>query len=311
MGYLGMKHLFIINPTAGNGKALRYKSIIEDYFKDKNEKYDIEITERPGHAIEIVSNYDYSEECRVYSIGGDGTLNEVINGLIDKNASLGIIPAGSGNDFVRSYLEDDNFKDILKRTIEGKSKDIDIGCINNKYFINISAVGFPADVNKNAKAFKKKRIIPGPLAYIFGAIVSLFKFKYPKIKFIIDGIELDEEMFLVALANGKYYGGGIILAPDAEISDGELEFYGVKKSNPYKIFKYLMAFLFGKDIRSIKETYYYKCKSLKIISEKEIISNIDGEIIESNEFDFDIVPKGIKLIIPNEEIGMEEEYEGV
>lgn len=306
-----MKHLFIINPTAGNGKALKYKSIIEDYFKYRNEKYDIRITERAGHAIEILRNYDYSEECNVYSIGGDGTLNEVINGLINKNASLGIIPAGSGNDFVRSYMNEIDFKDILKRTIEGKSKDIDIGCINNQYFINISAVGFPADVNKNAKIFKNSRMIPGSLAYIFGAIVSLFKFKYPKIKFIIDGVELNDEMFLVAIANGRCYGGGIILAPDAEIADGQLDFYGIKKSSPYKIFKYLISFLLGKDIRNIEETYYYKCKSLKIISEKEIISNIDGEIIKSNEFDFDILPKGIKLIIPNEEGGIEKEYEGI
>lgn len=301
-----MKHLFIINPTAGKGKALEYKDIIEEYFKDKDEKYDIKITDRPGHAVDIVRDYDYSEECNVYSIGGDGTLNEVINGIINKDASLGIIPAGSGNDFVRAYLDDGDFKDILKRTIEGKSKDIDIGCINNKYFINISAIGYPADVNINARVFKNSKIISGSIAYILGGIVSLFKFKYQKLKIIIDDVEISDEMFLVALANGRCYGGGVILAPDAEISDGYLDFYGVKKANPYKIFKYLMAFLFSKDIRTMDKTYYYKCRSLKIISEKEITSNIDGEIIKSKEFDFNIVPKGIKLIIPKDEKTMEE-----
>lgn len=301
-----MKHLFIINPTAGKGNAIKYKSIIEEYFNDKDEKYDIRITDRPGNATEIVRNYDYSEECNVYSIGGDGTLNEVINGLINKNATLGIIPAGSGNDFVRSYLEGTDLKDILKETIEGNSKEIDVGGINNKYFINISSVGFFADVNKNAKIFKNSHIISGSLAYIFGAIISLFKFKSEKIKFIIDGVELDEEMFLLAIANGRYYGGGIDLAKGAKLSDGEFDFYGVKKASMHKILKCLIALLSKKDIRDNEETYYYKCKSLKIISEKEIISNIDGEIIKSNKFDFYIIPKGIKLIIPKND-GMEGE----
>ena len=76
-----MKHLFIINPTAGKGKALEYKDIIEAYFKDKDDEYDIKITDRPGHAIEILRDYDYNEECNVYSIGGDGTFNEVVNAL--------------------------------------------------------------------------------------------------------------------------------------------------------------------------------------------------------------------------------------
>lgn len=295
-----MRHLFIINPIAGKGSALKYKDIIEEYFKDKDECYDIRITERPGQATDIVKNYDYSEECNVYSVGGDGTLNEVINGLIGKDVSLGIIPAGSGNDFVRTYLDESKLGNIIKYTIEGKSEEIDIGCINNKYFINISAIGFAADVNLNAKIFKNKHIISGSLAYILGAIVSLFKFKYEKIKFIIDGEEIDDEMFLVALANGRYYGGGIVLAPDAEISDGKLDFYGIKKSNPYKILMYLIAFLTKKDIRDFKDIYYNKCKTLKIISEKEIISNIDGEIIKANEFNFEIIPKGIKLIIPKD-----------
>lgn len=300
-----MKHLFIINPIAGKGTAIRYKEIIENYFCDKDECYDIRITEKEEEATDIVKNYDYSEECKVYSVGGDGTLNEVINGLIGKNASLGIIPAGSGNDFVRTYLEDSKLNNIIKDTIEGSVKEIDVGYINNKYFINISAMGFPADVNLNAKMFKNKKGISGSLAYILGGVVSLFKFKSEKIKFIIDGVENTDEMFLVALANGRYYGGGVVLAPDAEISDGTLDFYGIKKSNIYKTLRYLIAFVTNKDLRDFKDTYYNKCKTLKIISEKEIISNIDGEIVRSKEFNFEIIPKGIKLIIPNKE-GMED-----
>lgn len=293
-----MKHIFIINPKAGKGNAIKYKAIIEDYFKNIQQKYEIIITERPEHAIEILNNYSYDEECTVYSVGGDGTLNEVLNGITGKDVSLGIIPAGTGNDFIKSYLGEIEPKEIVKRTIEGSSKEIDIGCINNKYFVNISSVGFPAYVNLKADTFKKIPFLSGSLAYILAAIRALFKFKSEKIKFIIDDIQYDDEMFLIALANGKYYGGGIVMAPNAEISDGYLEFYGIKKSNPFKIIRYFVAILSKKDIRYINETYYHKCKSLKLISEKELVSNIDGEIIISNEFDFKIIPKGIKLIIP-------------
>lgn len=293
-----MKHLFIINPKAGKGEAINYKDEIEEYFKDKGDTYEILITEGSGHATEYVKRYDYSERCKVYAIGGDGTLNEVLNGLIGKDVELGIIPAGSGNDFVKTYLGELDFKKILSNTIEGTSKEVDIGYINNRYFMNISSIGFDAHVANNAKNYKGNMLVSGPMAYILGAVEALIKFKSQRVKFIIDDIEFDEEMFLIAAANGKYYGGGMVLAPDAEIVDGLLDVYGVKKSNPYKVIRYLKAFLTKNDIKKIEETYYYKCKRLKVISEKEIISNIDGEIVRNKEFNLEIIPKGIKLIIP-------------
>lgn len=293
-----MRHLFIINPKAGKGQALNYKEDIVQYFKSRKENYEILITERSGHATEYLKEYDYTEKCKVYAIGGDGTLNEVVNGLIGKDIELGIIPAGSGNDFVKTYLGEVKPKDILIKTIEGTSKEVDIGYINNRYFMNISSIGFDAHVANNAKNYKENILISGPMSYIFGAIEALIKFKSQRLKFIIDDVEYSEDMFLIAVANGRYYGGGIVLAPDAEIIDGFLDVYAVKKSNPYKIIRYLKAFLTKKDIKKIEETYYYKCKRLKVISEKEIISNIDGEIVKNKEFSFEIIPKGIKLIIP-------------
>ncbi|WP_187119280.1 diacylglycerol/lipid kinase family protein, partial [Clostridium polynesiense] len=121
-----MKHLFIINPEAGKGKALGYIEIIHRVFENIKEPYFIEITKYPGHATEIVQKYSLKGEYRVYSIGGDGTLNEVLNGVVGTKSTLAIVPAGSGNDFIKNITSTKD-EDLLYRTVTGEEKYIDLG----------------------------------------------------------------------------------------------------------------------------------------------------------------------------------------
>jgi diacylglycerol kinase family enzyme len=114
-----MKHLFIVNPVAGKGKAMEYVPQIKKLFENKNDIYFIEITEKPGHATEIVKRYVNTESFRVYSIGGDGTLNEVLNGLAGSDSSLAVLPGGSGNDFIRSVIKSQDTNGILKYFLHG------------------------------------------------------------------------------------------------------------------------------------------------------------------------------------------------
>ena len=180
-----MKHLFIINPKAGKGKAITFIKEIKDYFKNK-EEYFIETTEREGHATSLVREYVASNDYRVYSIGGDGTLNEVLNGIIGSNSSLAVIPAGTGNDFIKSIIENRNHKDILRRTIEGSEEFMDLGKINKKYFINIASIGFDAAVTQNARYLKQKPFLSGKLAYLLSIFLTMYKFKGIDVDILID-----------------------------------------------------------------------------------------------------------------------------
>ena len=197
-----MKHLFIINPVAGKGKALEYIPEIKKIFsKRKNEVYFIETTERPGHATELVKSYVGKDTYRVYSIGGDGTLNEVLNGMAGSDSSLAVVPAGSGNDFIKNL---ENYSDldttklaILESLIDGTEKPIDIGKVNNKYFINISSIGFDAEAAYHAAKFKKIPFFSGMMAYIFGALVSLIRFSRNILNITIDGKSIKDKILIL------------------------------------------------------------------------------------------------------------------
>lgn len=291
-----MKHLFIINPEAGKGKAITYMESIKNIFKNIDDEYHIEVTEHPGHATEIVKEYTSKENYRVYAIGGDGTLNEVLNGLIGSDSSLAVIPAGSGNDFVKNIISAGE-EEILLKTINGEEKYMDLGKVNQRYFINISSVGFDSEVVYNARDMKKIKFISGSTAYIIGILKALFTFKPIHAEVIIDDMKFNRDILLAAVANGSCYGGGIKIAPEASIFDGIFEICLIDKVPKLKIFFLFPQVIKGKH-KNIKEVKFYKAKKISINSSKEFVINIDGELIKDKHIDFEIIHHGIKVVMP-------------
>lgn len=292
-----MKHLFIINPKAGKGKALKLIPEIENAFRNTNEKFLIEITERAGHATELVRNYVKKDNYRVYAVGGDGTLNEVLNGMVNSESCLGVIPSGSGNDFVKSAYKDKLPSDIIRDTINGSVKNMDLAKIDNRYFINISSIGIDAEVADNAKNIKRFPFISGKMAYIISAVITVIIYKYKNIQMIIDSKEIKIKNTLLAIANGRYYGGGMRVAPNADLMDGMFDICAIDKLSKIRMLMLFPKLIKGKHER-IKEVTFYKGKKVTINSREEIAVNIDGEIIKRKNFTFEIIPKGVKFIIP-------------
>lgn len=295
-----MNHLFIINPAAGKGKTLKLIPEIEKIFKERKEKCLVEITKEAGHATEIARKYSSSKNYRIYSVGGDGTLNEVLNGMINSSCSLAVIPSGSGNDFIKSiykYTKKEKIEDILIKMINGEEKHIDLGIVNNRYFLNIASVGFDAEVVYNSIKLKKVPFISGKLAYILGIIITVFKYNSLKLNIEIDDKRHTIESLLVAVANGRYYGGGINVAPEAQLDDGLFNICAIDKVSKLKILA-----LFPKVIKGthseIKEVSFYSGKNIKIESNKDISFNIDGEITRGKKADFKIINNGIKIVFP-------------
>ncbi|MCY6354275.1 diacylglycerol/lipid kinase family protein [Clostridium sp. ZS2-4] len=292
-----MKHLFIINPKAGKGKTLEIIPKIKKIFKEIKEEFIIEITERPGHATELVRNYVKKESYRVYAVGGDGTLNEVLNGMVNSGSCLGVIPNGSGNDFVRSIYEKTVFENILKNTILGETKEIDLVEINNRCFINISSIGIDAEVTYNARKLKRLPFISGGLAYILSVFITIFKYKCRYIQLKIDDKEIESTITLLTLANGKYYGGGMKVAPYADLQDGILDLCIIDKLSRIRMLTLFPKLIKGKH-EEIKEVSFHKGRKITLAAEEEIAVNIDGEIIKSQQIQCNIIPKGINVIIP-------------
>lgn len=295
-----MTHLFIINPAAGKGRTKRLIPLIQKIFEEKDEPFKIEVTKYSGHATEIAKRYSSEDAYRIYSVGGDGTLNEVLNGIINSSSSLAVIPSGSGNDFFKSIYEfskQDKLESILKRTIEGKEKFIDLGEINGRYFINIASVGFDAEVAYSSIKLKRFPFINGTIAYIMGILITLLKYKSYDLSIEIDDKKYELNSLLVAVANGKYYGGGINVTPKAKLDDGRLEVCMIERVGRFKILRLFPKVIKGEH-ESIKEVSFKSGKKVSVICKKTMAFNIDGEIVRGKQADFNIIEKGIKVVIP-------------
>lgn len=295
-----MKHLFILNPAAGKGKTLRLIPEIEKIFEKRNDEYVIEITKGEGHAVQIAKDYSSKEDYRIYSVGGDGTLNEVLNGMIGTSSSLAVIPSGSGNDFIKSicnYSKKENLSKLLCDTINGREKIIDIGRVNERFFLNISSIGFDAEVAYSAVKLKKIPFITGSIAYILGIFITLLKYKSYDLEIFIDDKHFKFNSLMAVIANGKYYGGGIFVAPEAEIDDGLFDICLIERVSRLKILALFPKVINGTHAE-IKEVSFHRGRIVKIISEKDITFNIDGEIMRDKKAEFEIIRNAIKIIIP-------------
>lgn len=293
-----MKHLFIINPIAGKGSSVKLIPEIRKLFEGRKEEYVIEVTERPGHATEIAAKHASSDNLRVYSVGGDGTLNEIVNGMAGSSCSLAVIPAGSGNDFSRSLEEGDDAAEVLRKTVDGVEKRIDLASVNGKYFINIASVGFDAEVVHNTEAFKKLPLITGSFAYILGILSTILRYKNNYISLNIDGTTLETAVLLVAVANGRYYGGGMLAAPEAIVDDGLFDICIVKRMKRPKVLTLFPEFMKGRHA-SIEEVSFRRGKRVEISSANELLLNIDGEIVKTKKAVFEIIPRGISVTVPS------------
>ena len=271
-----MKRVFIVNPVSGEGKGQIAGDIIEKYLQDKNIKdYKIIYTTKSCEATEIAKQYK-DQNIIIYSVGGDGTLNEVINGMIDSKAKLQIVPVGTGNDF---------YKSILNKKLEF----CDLGKVNDRYFINIVSFGLDAAVAKEANNLKQKKY-PNKLVYYLSLVKNYFLFK--GIKVTVD----DQELLatIIAVCNGGYYGGGFSIAPGAKIDDGVFDIYQVNKLNRIKLLKLLTKLIKGTHGNDVAVNFSRKDK-ITISSPEPIICNIDGEIIEDNRFNIQICHKALNL----------------
>lgn len=292
-----MKHLFIVNPAAGKGRTIKLIPGIEEYCRSRDYRHEIVTTGYPGHATEIARQKSAQEPCRIYSVGGDGTLNEVLNGMAGSGSSLGVIPGGSGNDFIRSVTQSKTPDDIITASIEGKERLIDFARVNDKYFINISSVGFDAEVAYQTGRYKKLPLISGKVAYVLGILSTIVICKNHHMELILDNETISGKSLLIAAGIGRYYGGGIFALPDAEIDDGLFDVCHVESTSRLRILRLFPRYMKGLH-KTIRGVHMYRSKRVEIRAEKPIPLNRDGEIILTDRAVFEIFPQSLPFIFP-------------
>ncbi|MDD6188271.1 MAG: diacylglycerol kinase family lipid kinase [Clostridiales bacterium] len=296
-----MKHLFIINPTAGkNNYPEKLSSRIREAMTDITDEFEIYLTKAPMDAAEKVRSEAASgHPLRVYACGGDGTLNECANGAVGSpNVAITHYACGSGNDFLRMFGEDAALFSDLKALINGKPYPIDLINVCGRRSINICSLGFDARVGIGVHKYTKNAFISGTLAYVISLLVQFVKGINRPLRIKLNGQELNGEFALVCACNGRYYGGGFNPVPDAEPDDGLMDVLVVKKVSRLRFLTLIGKYSTGRYAELSSHVSHYRCTEISFESADDLSINVDGEAVFSRTPSFRIEPGAVSFIFP-------------
>ncbi len=294
-------YVFIVNPAAGKGGGALAIPIIERVMSESGKAYKIMKTRGTDDVIAMSKQAVLEGASVVAAVGGDGTLNEVAGCLVGSDTALGVIAAGSGNDFAASLNMNQKrpknklarIEADIRRIVNGSAKPIDVIAVNGSYAVNITHVGMDASIGNRANITKKKY---GKLSYLIATIQHCFTYKPFDAEITIDNNLTRRKVFLVAAANARFYGGGFPIAPGADMADGLIRLCIVEAMPRLKLLLLFPSIFFAAHER-IREVKMYDCKSVEVMSDTPLLS-LDGNITEvSGKQVFEIIENGIKLVV--------------
>ena len=281
-----MKYIFIVNESAGKGKCKKILPNIESECNKRKIEYEIRYITEEKSGYDIGSEYK-NEENIIYVVGGDGTLTITLPALIGTKNKLGIIPTGSGNDTYRTI-----------KKLEQRETLIDLGKINDKYFINVACTGIDAEIGNNIDKLRST-LIPRSQLYNASIVYTFFSFKHKKMKMRSKVKNLDAEYTILSFCNGTYYGGGFKIAPKSRITDGLLDIYYAEKMPKLKMIPLILKLKKGKH-EGKRRVHKFRTNYIELELEEEITFNVDGEKLTDKKFIIDVLQNAITVYNDNE-----------
>ncbi len=285
-----MYHI-ILNPVAGKKKAVKNLEIVERIFKERGVEYSVHQSKAEHDAEAIAHQLTLEGESELIVIGGDGTLHEVLNGIVDPTkCRIGLIPSGTGNDFAEKAEISFDTETAVKNILDGQSKATDYLEVGGVRCMNVAGFGIDVDVLERCKRGKMK----GKLKYLMSLIQSLFRFKGISIEMHVDGEKKDYQVLIAAVCNGAQFGGGIKICPNADIEDGKMNVIVVDDIKG--VFKIIGAFivLMKGGILEYPKTTSFLCEEIRFVPKKPCTVQLDGELYK--ELDFDVkLCKGLQF----------------
>jgi len=285
---------FIINPISGGKTKGRIPALISRYFNTDSYNTSIQITRSAEHTEELAKSSVEKGDDILVAVGGDGTINQLAKYVTGSKTNFGIVPMGSGNGLARHLNIPLSLKDALENIKKNKTATIDTGLANNVFFINVAGIGFDAHVSDQFS----KAAMRGFISYSKITLREFASYKPEPIKLVIDGKEIDKEIFILCVANGSQYGNNAFIAPEADMGDGIFDISILKPFNPIAL-PIIGAQLFTRKFNSSSFTENFRGQHIKIIRKQAGIVNIDGEPVEMGpELNIEIKHSSLKIIIP-------------
>ncbi len=291
------KFFLIVNLIAGQGRCKEIFPEVRKELDRYNIDYDLHYTNEPQEATDVARMGIEAGFTYIVAVGGDGTVNEVANGVVGSDAVLAVIPAGMGNDFIRMTGIPSDHRKAVELLTRGCERMIDLGRVGTeRYFVNGLGIGIDAQVAQDVLKMRRMR---GAVAYLFAAIKEVFRF--PAFPVELKGSAWREEKRCISLgfANGKYAGGGFKLAPLAQIDDGKIDIAAIGDFPKLERMIRLPQARKGKHLRLSRVSYHQDVK-VSVSSEAKLIAHIDGEPykLPAGEFFVSVAPKALRVLVP-------------
>ena len=293
-----MIHLFIINPAAGSrNRTAEYTAAIREHCAGMN--YRIEVSTGPGEIKRLAREAaETGQEYRIYACGGDGTLNEVVQGAAGyDNVSVTVFAGGSGNDFIKLFDDTSAFRQ-LPQLLDARETAFDLIDCNGDYSLNICSVGLDARIGLDVSNYKRLPLLHGFAAYAASTVVNVIKGIAEHYIIEIDGETIDAEQTMICACNGRYYGGGFNPVPEADPTDGLLDVLIVKKVTRLQVAGVVGKYKNGLYATLPKIVQHFKTTALKIICDKPTSIQLDGELQQAKEFLIRISDKKLRFFYP-------------
>ena len=283
-----MKHVFIINPTAGKSDSTRKIYAMADRLRQEH-GLDVQciLTKRQGHAVDLARELcKTGEELRFYACGGDGTVNEVANGIVGfDNAAMTVIPVGTGNDFLKNFGDRaPEFADA-ENLWDGEVFPLDAIDVNGRIALTIACSGLDARVAADVHKYSESPLLDGKGSYVYSLMINfVFKPIYNHWTVMVDDQIRESDYALVAVCNGRYYGGGFMPVPEAKMNDGVLDTLVIDRVNHATFARMVNSYSNGEYRKFPQFIHHYNPSVIRIHSEKnDIVTCLDGECVTSSD----------------------------
>ena len=284
----------IVNPIAGSGRSKKVANCISERLRGKNLPFRLWETKSPGGAAALAqkASASYAPGDFLLSVGGDGTFLEVLQGAFGSGLPIAAIPAGTGNDFLKSLKIPGDTLQALEHILNARVRRIDIGVINGTLFANECGAGFDVAVLDYARPVKK--YLRGLLPYLWGVLQAIFRYRCLPMEIEADGKPVfSGSCLVVSVANGRYIGGGIPISPAADLQSGKLELIVLRSCSRLRMIRYLPGLLSGKILR-FQDTVVH-CRADRVTVRpiggiESLRVNIDGEIHPLSHCEFSLHP---------------------
>lgn len=286
----------VLNPVAGRGAATRLRPRIEQLLSVRAAGgWKIFTTTAPGEATAIAARCAAEGYELVAAAGGDGTLSEVMNGVIGTPAALGLLPVGTGNDFARTvglYGDLDRAVDTL---LQGDPRPIDVGCVRGRWFLNIAGCGFDAVVAQRTN--NGPRFLTGTAAYLLAVLQTLATYRAAALRLTADGETIFRRAMMCSVANARTYGGGMRIAPDAQLDDGLFDVCLLAEAGTVEFLRAFPQVFRGTHVSHPKITML-RARSVTIETDPPLPVLIDGDVAAPTPVTFTIQPAALRFQFP-------------